>query len=201
MRRTILMVTTIALSLLLASGVALAVNEIGTNGPDTLRGTNADDHLVGLGGNDQLFAFRGDDSLLGGPGKDMLWARTTSGNSYGGHKNMLGGPGNDFVYGGKDSDNIVGGGGKDYLFEGAEPGVAKPDNISAGDGTDAVWVLNWSPRGKDFVSCDSGFDRVLADRTDMISPDCERLFYVRRNNDAFFVSIPQSFYDSVPGFS
>jgi RTX calcium-binding nonapeptide repeat (4 copies) len=66
MRRTILMVTTVALTLLVASGVALAVTKIGTDGPDTLRGTNADDHLLGLGGNDELFAFRGDDSLLGG---------------------------------------------------------------------------------------------------------------------------------------
>jgi Ca2+-binding RTX toxin-like protein len=200
MRRTILMVTTVALTLLVASGVALAVTKIGTDGPDTLRGTNADDHLLGLGGNDELFAFRGDDSLLGGPDKDLLWARTNNGNSYGGHKTMFGGSGNDFVYGGKGSDDIVGGGGKDYLFEGAEPGAAKPDNISAGDGTDAVWVLNWSPRGKDILSCGSGFDRVLADRTDVIAADCERVFFGRRNIDAFFESTPESFYESAPGF-
>ena len=200
MRRTILMVTTIALSLLLASGVALAVNKIGTNGPDTLRGTNADDHLVGLGGNDQLFAFRGDDSLLGGSGKDMLWARTSSGDSYGGHKTMLGGSGNDFVYGGKVSDNIVGGGGKDYLFEGAEPDVAKPDILSAGDGNDAVWVLNWDPTGKDVLSCGSGFDRVLADRTDSIADDCEKVFVGRRHIDEWFESIPESFWEGLPQF-
>jgi hypothetical protein len=130
----------------------------------------------------------------------LLWARTNNGNSYGGHKTMFGGSGNDFVYGGKGSDDIVGGGGKDYLFEGAEPGAAKPDNISAGDGTDAVWVLNWSPRGKDILSCGSGFDRVLADRTDVIAADCERVFFGQRNIDAFFESIPESFYESVPGF-
>jgi hypothetical protein len=38
MRRTILMVATVALTVLVASGVALAVTKIGTNGPDTLRG-------------------------------------------------------------------------------------------------------------------------------------------------------------------
>jgi Ca2+-binding RTX toxin-like protein len=100
MRRTILMVTTVALTLLVVSGVALAVTKIGTDGPDTLRGTNADDHLLGLSSNDELFAFRGDDSLLGGSDKELLLARTNSGNSYGGHKNMFGGSGNDFVYGG-----------------------------------------------------------------------------------------------------
>jgi hypothetical protein len=48
MRRTILMVATMALTLLVASGVALAVTRIGTDGPDILRGTNGDDNLVGL---------------------------------------------------------------------------------------------------------------------------------------------------------
>ena len=47
MRRTIVLLTTIALTLLVASGVALAINKIGTNGPDTLRGTNKADNLLG----------------------------------------------------------------------------------------------------------------------------------------------------------
>jgi RTX calcium-binding nonapeptide repeat (4 copies) len=46
-----------ALTLLVASGVALAVNKIGTNGPDTLRGTNGADNLGGLGSNDKLYAL------------------------------------------------------------------------------------------------------------------------------------------------
>jgi drug/metabolite transporter (DMT)-like permease len=49
MRRTILLMATVALTLLVASGVALAVTKIGTNGPDTLLGTNKADNLVGLG--------------------------------------------------------------------------------------------------------------------------------------------------------
>ncbi len=66
MRRTILLVATMAVSLLVASGVALAVNRIGTDGPDTLRGTNGPDNLLGLGGNDVLYALAGNDNLLGG---------------------------------------------------------------------------------------------------------------------------------------
>jgi hypothetical protein len=50
MRRTILLLATMALTLLVASGVALAVTKIGTDGPDTLRGTNGDDNLLGRGG-------------------------------------------------------------------------------------------------------------------------------------------------------
>ena len=40
MRRTILLMATMALTLLVASGVALAVTRIGTDGPDTLQGSN-----------------------------------------------------------------------------------------------------------------------------------------------------------------
>ena len=61
--------------------MALAVNKVGTNGPDHLNGTNGDDNLVGLGGDDELFAFRGDDTLLGGSGKDVVTAETDRGRS------------------------------------------------------------------------------------------------------------------------
>jgi Ca2+-binding RTX toxin-like protein len=72
MRRAILMVATMSLTLLVASGVALAVTKIGTDGPDTLKGTNGADNLIGKGGNDDLFAMRGNDSLLGGSGRDAV---------------------------------------------------------------------------------------------------------------------------------
>jgi Ca2+-binding RTX toxin-like protein len=69
-RRAILLVAMMAVSLLVASGVALAVTKIGTDGPDTLRGTHGDDNLLGKGGNDTLFGLRGSDNLVGGTGKD-----------------------------------------------------------------------------------------------------------------------------------
>ena len=204
MRRTVLLLATMALTLLVASGVALAVTKIGTDGRDTLRGTNGADTLVGLGGNDRLFSLAGRDNLLGGPGKDVVFGGRIVGgccddNDYsGGNKNLKGGPGIDQVHGGKDSDNILGGRGNDYLFEGAEPGVAKIDNIFAGAGNDVVWILNWSPRGKDILSCGSGFDRVVADRLDVIAPNCERVFYGRRHLDEWDESIPNSFWDALP---
>ena len=49
MRRVVFVLAAVALAMLLASGVALAVNEIGTDGPDTLRGTNGSDALFGRG--------------------------------------------------------------------------------------------------------------------------------------------------------
>ena len=72
MRRVILLLTMMAATLVVASGVALAVNKIGTNGPDTLKGTNGADNLLGNGGNDTLFALAGNDNLLGGAGKDEV---------------------------------------------------------------------------------------------------------------------------------
>jgi Ca2+-binding RTX toxin-like protein len=206
MRRTIVLLVTMALTLLVASGVALAVTKIGTDGPDTLWGTNGADKLIGKGGNDKLWALAGNDNLLGGPGKDVVFGGHPSeeccndSNFSGGDKNLVGGDGNDEVDGGRGSDNIVGGRGNDSLFEGAEPDVAKPDILSAGDGNDVVWVLNWSPRGKDFLSCGSGFDRVIADRTDVIAADCERVFFGRRHLDDWFESIPQCFWDGLPEF-
>jgi Ca2+-binding RTX toxin-like protein len=67
MRRTILLLATMALTLLVASGVALAVTRIGTEGPNTLRGTNGADTLIGKGGNNVLFALgANNDNLVGG---------------------------------------------------------------------------------------------------------------------------------------
>ncbi len=65
-RRVALVLAVMALALLLASGVAWAVNKVGTDGPDTLTGTNGDDNLIGKGGNDELFSLNGRDNLLGG---------------------------------------------------------------------------------------------------------------------------------------
>ena len=69
MKRLVLLLTAMALTLVLASGVALAVNKVGTNGPDTLRGPNGADNLLGRGGNDVLLALAGRDNVLGGTGK------------------------------------------------------------------------------------------------------------------------------------
>jgi hypothetical protein len=72
MRRTIVLLATMALTLLVASGVALAVTKIGGPGPNTLKGTNEADHLLGNGANDVLYALGGMDNLLGGEGKDWV---------------------------------------------------------------------------------------------------------------------------------
>jgi hypothetical protein len=69
---------------------------------------------------------------------------------------------------------VVGGDGNDWVVAGE---VANPvkDTLSSGGGNDLVAVIN-DPAGKDVVACGSGFDRVLADRADLIAPACERVF-------------------------
>jgi Ca2+-binding RTX toxin-like protein len=174
MRRVVCVLAAMALALLLASGVALAVNKIGTNGPDTLRGTNGNDNLLGKGGNDRLFALNGRDTLLGGPGKD--WVDTHPKEARRGHKNLFGGPGNDIVIGGWDSDNVVGEEGNDLLFDGPDRDVAL-DKLSGGAGTDVIGVasLRLKATAADIVTCGSGFDRVVADTKDVVAPDCEKV--------------------------
>src|SRR5687768_18549228 len=98
MRRTIVLLATMTITLLVASGVALAVTKIGTDGPDTLRGTNGDDNLIGKGGNDDLYALNGRDTLVGGPGKDVV-ADATRGVWRRGDMNLLVGLGIVFGFG------------------------------------------------------------------------------------------------------
>ena len=190
-----------ALTLLLASGVAWAVNKIGTDGSDTLRGTNGADNLIGRGGNDTLFALAGNDNLLGGAGKDEVFGGDER-NPKGGNKNLQGGPGNDIVFGGRGSDNVLGDEGNDFLIDGPTR-ESSLDKVSGGDGNDVLLVDN-APAAKDIATCGGGFDRILADRKDLVAPDCERvrivhgsLEKVKQQEEEFFQSIPPSFFEGL----
>ncbi len=198
MRRVALVFTAMALALLMASGVALAVNKIGTNGDDTLRGTDKADNLLGRDGDDKLFGKGGEDNLLGGAGKDVLFGGDER-RPGGGDKNLDGGDGNDVVLAGRGSDNAVGGDGNDLLIDGNLSESSK-DDLSGGSGNDVIVVDN-VPAIEDVVTCGGGFDRVLADREDVVAADCEKVVIVRgspeavlRQEEEFFESIPQSFF-------
>jgi Ca2+-binding RTX toxin-like protein len=200
MRRVAIVLAATALALLLSSGVALAVNKVGTNGPDTLRGTSGADNLLGKGGNDILLALAGNDNLLGGPGKDIVLGGTLH-RALGGNKNLAGGRGNDVIGGGNGSDNVVGGSGNDLMSDGTVEDDHSRDILSGGAGKDVIVAAN-SPAFGDIVTCGSGFDRVLVDRKDVVAPDCERVVIGLASFDEFFNSIPQSFFEGLqPGFS
>ena len=195
MRRLVLLLTAMALALVVASGVALAVTKVGTNGPDTLRGTNKGDNLLGKGGNDKLFGLAGRDNLLGGSGKDLVFGGNERRLS-GGDKNLVGGSGNDEILGGLGADNILGEEGNDLVADGPDGDFAT-DTLSAGDGNDVVEVFT-DPASKDLVSCGDGFDRVFANRKDVVAPDCERVADRVSEFDALYESIPQSFWEGLP---
>jgi Ca2+-binding RTX toxin-like protein len=195
MRRTLLSLTTMLVALLLASGVALAVNKIGTNGPDTLRGTNGNDNLIGKGGNDRLFSLNGRDTLLGGPGKDFV-ADTPRNVSLRGDKIFLGGPGNDIVLVGKGSDNVLGDAGNDFLVDDGANEFSQ-DRFSGGPGDDVIDVMHYRS-AQDLVVCGSGFDRVAANSNDVVASDCEKVVVFKGGTRSEFDDELDSFYESIP---
>ena len=205
MRRTLLLLATMALTLLVASGVALAVTKIGTDGPDTLRGTNKADNLAGRGGNDKLLALAGKDNLLGGSGKDAIYGGTRRIPMLG-EKHAIGGPGNDAILGGVASDVLVGGDGNDFIYVGGietGPKVKAHDRVLSGGGNDVVIIFN-DDDAEDIAICGAGIDRVLTDDLsrgeDTVAPDCEKVFVGRGAFDEFDKSIPQSFWNGLPEF-
>src|SRR3712207_9547987 len=77
------------------------------------------------------------------------------------------------------------------------------DRLSGGDGNDVFLVQN-VPAAKDIVTCGGGFDRVLADRKDLVSADCERVRIVHgsleevlQQEEEFLASIPPSFFEGL----
>ncbi len=96
-----------ALALLLASGVALALNTIqckpkatscsGTAGRDLMKGTGGTDFMRGRAGADIVKGFGGTDLLDGAVGNDVL----------------VGGNARDSLYGGRGDDTLKGGAGRD----------------------------------------------------------------------------------------
>jgi Ca2+-binding RTX toxin-like protein len=193
-QRVVLVLAAMALALLMAKGVALAVNKVGTDGPDTLRGTNTADNLSGRGGNDILLGLAGKDNLLGGQGKDVVIVGKDLEHFPGGDKNLIGGPGNDYVLAGKGSDNVVGNEGNDLLVEDHLREFSK-DRLSGGPGDDLIDVIH-EPAARDLVVCGRGFDWVVADRKDVTAPDCEEVavgFAAAEQLD-----IPESFFEGLP---
>ena len=116
MRRTTLLLTAMVLtSLLLASGVALAVNRTGTPGHDRMIGTTGPDNLDGRSGDDFIDGRRGADNLAGSAGND----------------DIIDGPLREFA-----GDVLRGGAGHDLFFVQNRP--AARDIVGCGAGFDDV---------------------------------------------------------------
>jgi Ca2+-binding RTX toxin-like protein len=99
MRKPILVLASMALAVLLASGVALAANIKGDENDNELTGTKSRDTINPFAGNDTVYALGGNDDV-----------RHSYGNDY-----IFGGSGDDTLRGGFDNDVIWGGPGKDLI--------------------------------------------------------------------------------------
>ena len=108
MRRIVLLLTMMTVTLVVAGGIALAVNKIGTDGRDFLKGTNGADNLIGKGDSDRIFGLAGKDNLIGGPGKDMVVG--------GGERRPSGG--DKYLERGLDIDVVLGGDGSAHTATG-----------------------------------------------------------------------------------
>lgn len=109
---------------------------------------------------DRLRGGRGGDRIVGRAGNDRISAG-------GGHDCVLGQSGRDRVTGGTGGDVLAGGPGDDRLT-----GGRGRDRLSGGRGTD---VLLTADRRRDTIRCGRGRDRVVADRSDRVRGDCERV--------------------------
>jgi Ca2+-binding RTX toxin-like protein len=146
MRRTIALLTTMVLTLLVAASVAMAVTAVtktctanptigtkceGTSGDDKMIGTDRtyyepidgvswSENIYGYEGNDAIYPRGGADYVYGGPGNDLLYGEG----------------GDDSIYGETGDDRIAGGPGDDRLL-GASCGACGAD-----DGNDTVYFYS-----------------------------------------------------------
>jgi Ca2+-binding RTX toxin-like protein len=157
MRRTMLLFATMALTLLVASGVALAATRTGDNGPNNIVGTNRPDTLLGRGGDDLVNGLGGNDVVSGGAGHDEL----------------SGGFGDDIVRGGPKGDSL-----HSDVLDGHSSGSGHRGNdlLIGGGGNDTFFAAEGH---RDTIVCGGGRDWVEADHRDIVAADCERVHIIQ----------------------
>lgn len=161
MRRASLLTLTVALVLVLATGIALAATIKGTDRDDFLRGTNGADNIGARGGNDEVRARAGNDQVFGGTNSDTLYGMEN----------------NDLIVGGRGNDRLDGGTGNDTLkshFDGQR------DNLTCNQGDRDVAYLEVN----DIVDGNEAGDLVATAVDNTVTPvtSCETLkVYVTEN--------------------
>ena len=191
--RAIVLLTTMAVVLVLESGVALAATTIhcpndtsqgspstylycnGTTVADIMVGSDLLDYMDGVGGNDTMHGYGANDTLEGGKGSDHIYGDAGSDNflwggaSVGAYNTPHTYPDNsdDYVHGGSGDDEIYGGhaqGGVDRLY-----GEGGNDNIEASQRNHG-----FSPVTKEIIDCGAGAsDTVYFDKGLDVVTNCE----------------------------
>jgi len=186
-RRAIVLLTTMAVVLVVGSGVALAATTIncpndtsqgspstylycyGTSMADTMFGSELADAMYGLGGADTMHGNNGSDYLVGDNGSDHIYGDA-------GNDVWLFGGGNDATPDTSD-DYVHGGSGDDHLFGGfAQGGVDRLYGEGGNDYIDASQRHNFfSPVTKEIIDCGVGAsDEVYFDKgLDVVATNCE----------------------------
>jgi Ca2+-binding RTX toxin-like protein len=121
-----LLFASMALTLLLASGVALAIETRCRGGE--CNGTPRNDKMLGTPKRDVMYAFKGDDRLYGRDAADDLYG-------FEGYDYIEGGDGSDKLGGGEERDGLHGNGGPDVLNGGDQA-----DQLKGDDGNDKLFA-------------------------------------------------------------
>ena len=108
MQRTIWLLASVLVTLMLLSEVAWAANKycqsrttcLGTNGGDYIYGTLGSDSISGLRGADEIYAKAGSDRIRGGRGADWLYGAN-------GQDTIDGGPGFDHCSGNSGPNKFI----------------------------------------------------------------------------------------------
>ena len=174
MRHAILLLTVMTATLVVASGLALAVTSVGGPGNDIVLGTQ---------GPDDLGDGFGSDSIIGSGGKDVMWGGllppspgVSPPDEVGPNNDdiMTGGSDNDMLRPDSGSDQIVGGTGDDMLFDGEDKG-GDYDILIGGTGNDVMFPRN-DPAGQDLIVCGAGTDVAYVDQADVVV-GCEKVLF------------------------
>ena len=190
--RAIGLLTTMAVVLVLGSGVALAATTIhcpndtsqgspssflycnGTSLADTMVGSELADYMHGVGANDTMHGYAGGDYLEGGKGSDHLYGDSGAeyglwGGAYEGATDTFPDNSDDYVHGGGGADKIIGGqaqGGVDRLY-----GDAGNDYINASQRQSPNPAIAVT---KEIIDCGAGAsDEVYFDKGLDIVKNCE----------------------------
>jgi Ca2+-binding RTX toxin-like protein len=192
-KRAIVLLSTMAVVLVVGSGVALAASTIncpndtsqgspstlhfcyGTSLADTMFGSDLyDDIMYGKGANDTMHGYGGIDYLQGDKGSDHIYGDSGSDASDSG---LWGGAFGAGTYP-DDSDDYVHGGGGDDLIQGgyAQGGVDRLYGEAGNDIFDASQRQHsFSPVTKEIIDCGAGAsDEVFFDKgLDVVATNCE----------------------------
>lgn len=134
MSRTIISLTSVCTSVLLACGIALAADV--PCGGGYCEGTTGDDKMSGSTSGDQMYGIGANDTMYGGDGADSMWGDWHQVIDPGepGSDTMYGGNGPDRLQGDERTDTLKGGRGNDRI----EAREGERDLIDCGRGAEDI---------------------------------------------------------------